>query len=143
MSVGSIYFFFFSSRRRHTRCALVTGVQTCALPISQKPAAAAAVEEEDLRRIAVRRELVRVAGLEFGDDAVGQKRAVAREGGEELDAAGKAGIVGEIDARFVESGGDGFEVEFGAGGGRYRAGDRSPFRPSSSRSEEQPSELQS
>src|SRR3546814_6896490 len=25
--------FYFSSRRRHTRCALVTGVQTCALPI--------------------------------------------------------------------------------------------------------------
>src|SRR3546814_11874743 len=29
--------FFFSSRRRHTRCALVTGVQTCALPISRYP----------------------------------------------------------------------------------------------------------
>src|SRR3546814_10442069 len=28
-----VSFFFFSSRRRHTRCALVTGVQTCALPI--------------------------------------------------------------------------------------------------------------
>src|SRR3546814_10657055 len=28
-----VYSFFFSSRRRHTRCALVTGVQTCALPI--------------------------------------------------------------------------------------------------------------
>src|SRR3546814_1282358 len=28
-----VVFFFFSSRRRHTRCALVTGVQTCALPI--------------------------------------------------------------------------------------------------------------
>src|SRR3546814_18385816 len=28
------YYFFFSSRRRHTRCALVTGVKTCALPIS-------------------------------------------------------------------------------------------------------------
>src|SRR3546814_4481814 len=27
------FFFFFSRRRRHTRCALVTGVQTCALPI--------------------------------------------------------------------------------------------------------------
>src|SRR3546814_4175811 len=27
------FFFVFSSRRRHTRCALVTGVQTCALPI--------------------------------------------------------------------------------------------------------------
>src|SRR3546814_9704939 len=30
-------FFFFSSRRRHTRCALVTGVQTCALPIYGLP----------------------------------------------------------------------------------------------------------
>ena len=30
-------FFFFSSRRRHTRCADVTGVQTCALPISGLP----------------------------------------------------------------------------------------------------------
>src|SRR3546814_1902680 len=29
-----LFSFFFSSRRRHTRCALVTGVQTCALPIS-------------------------------------------------------------------------------------------------------------
>src|SRR3546814_2689799 len=29
----SVIVFFFSSRRRHTRCALVTGVQTCALPI--------------------------------------------------------------------------------------------------------------
>src|SRR3546814_10747912 len=28
-----LFSFFFSSRRRHTRCALVTGVQTCALPI--------------------------------------------------------------------------------------------------------------
>src|SRR3546814_7078581 len=28
--------FFFSSRRRHTRCALVTGVQTCALPIYRR-----------------------------------------------------------------------------------------------------------
>src|SRR3546814_3811393 len=30
-----IFYFFFSSRRRQTRCALVTGVQTCALPIFQ------------------------------------------------------------------------------------------------------------
>src|SRR3546814_8524159 len=28
-----LFFFCFSSRRRHTRCALVTGVQTFALPI--------------------------------------------------------------------------------------------------------------
>src|SRR3546814_1322573 len=31
--VLELFCFFFSSRRRHTRCALVTGVQTCALPI--------------------------------------------------------------------------------------------------------------
>src|SRR3546814_9685329 len=31
--IFSLCFFFFSSRRRHTICALVTGVQTCALPI--------------------------------------------------------------------------------------------------------------
>src|SRR3546814_3175579 len=38
---------FFSSRRRHTRCALVTGVQTCALPISdgwRLPPEAAAIQ---------------------------------------------------------------------------------------------------
>src|SRR3546814_9772008 len=34
MRLSCLCIFFFSSRRRHTRCALVTGVQTCALPIS-------------------------------------------------------------------------------------------------------------
>src|SRR3546814_3599532 len=34
MVIADVDVFFFSSRRRHTRCALVTGVQTCALPIS-------------------------------------------------------------------------------------------------------------
>src|SRR3546814_17644098 len=33
ISVDCVSVVFFSSRRRHTRCALVTGVQTCALPI--------------------------------------------------------------------------------------------------------------
>src|SRR3546814_6659025 len=36
--------FFLSSRRRHTRCALVTGVQTCALPIFGAPSAGAAAQ---------------------------------------------------------------------------------------------------
>src|SRR3546814_7673123 len=36
--------FFCSSRRRHTRCALVTGVQTCALPISMIAALQAHIE---------------------------------------------------------------------------------------------------
>src|SRR3546814_9989878 len=37
-----VLFFFFSSRRRHTICALVTGVQTCALPIWLRPSSALA-----------------------------------------------------------------------------------------------------
>src|SRR3546814_2570522 len=43
-------FFFFSSRRRHTRCALVTGVQTCALPISRCCAAAGDRQASGRRR---------------------------------------------------------------------------------------------
>src|SRR3546814_5181040 len=35
IAVVGVLIFFFSSRRRHTRCALVTGVQTCALPICE------------------------------------------------------------------------------------------------------------
>src|SRR3546814_14271525 len=48
--------FFFSSRRRHTRCALVTGVQTCALPISatdhgHPSAATADLDRADAERL--------------------------------------------------------------------------------------------
>src|SRR3546814_1224412 len=49
--VGYIISFFFSSRRRHTRCALVTGVQTCALPIL-------------LRELCVGMDVVRVGSVE-------------------------------------------------------------------------------
>src|SRR3546814_8060807 len=38
---------FFSSRRRHTRCALVTGVQTCALPIFGD---VTVIKKEDLQK---------------------------------------------------------------------------------------------
>src|SRR3546814_16138479 len=38
--------FFFSSRMRHTRCALVTGVQTCALPISDAASASSAATDQ-------------------------------------------------------------------------------------------------
>src|SRR3546814_4148142 len=73
----SLYFcyslFFFSSRRRHTRCALVTGAQTCALPISVASriphaahglvhtAAAADLEGTDNRRLRVRPRVRQVA----------------------------------------------------------------------------------
>src|SRR3546814_8162602 len=44
------HFFFFSSRRRHTRFALVTGVQTCALPIYQ---IIACVGDDPIERLVV------------------------------------------------------------------------------------------
>src|SRR3546814_8946250 len=55
MRVYNIYnVFFFSSRRRHTRCALVTGVQTCALPISpqEQPETEAAPQEDQTQEAA-------------------------------------------------------------------------------------------
>src|SRR3546814_8923642 len=45
--------FFFSSRRRHTRCALVTGVQTCALPIYANAPFLRSDEEQRLNRKAL------------------------------------------------------------------------------------------
>src|SRR3546814_10083470 len=61
--------FFFSSRRRHTRCALVTGVQTCALPIYRK--------RRDLRSLANFHKGVNLSEpiLEL-DDTVAEFRAV-------------------------------------------------------------------
>src|SRR3546814_3422846 len=63
--------FVFSSRRRHTRCALVTGVQTCALPICAKSAsgmqprpAADVGMHTDLRRSGIRARRILVFGRE-------------------------------------------------------------------------------
>src|SRR3546814_19722384 len=50
--------FFFSSRRRHTRCALVTGVQTCALPISVLAQRPRHVQRRALQPEPARRQLV-------------------------------------------------------------------------------------
>src|SRR3546814_16049227 len=54
-------FFFLSSRRRHTRCALVTGVQTCALPIyveqHGRPRTAPVAGEIDIERIELQAEI--------------------------------------------------------------------------------------
>src|SRR3546814_7222077 len=71
--------FFFSSRRRHTRCALVTGVQTCALPIFRVELKA--LTRDDFRRILTEPEASLVTqykallgtegvDLQFADDAV-------------------------------------------------------------------------
>src|SRR5881409_4171509 len=60
--------FFFSSSRRHTRCETVTGVQTCALPISE--ALVARGQDEGAR-----------AGVETGEQLVGrsEERRVGKE----------------------------------------------------------------
>src|SRR3546814_10424679 len=52
--ISSCVIFFFSSRSRHTRCALVTGVQTCALPISRGHGFARIDPEIAIHMLAVR-----------------------------------------------------------------------------------------
>src|SRR3546814_13338380 len=67
--------FFFSSRRRHTRCALVTGVQTCALPISPSTHENGGVgSEAELRHFQV---LGRGALTDAGGSVVGRPVAGA------------------------------------------------------------------
>src|SRR3546814_5752824 len=60
--------FFFSSRRRHTRCALVTGVQTCALPIFR--IVETVMQVNDLRKRAMGRKIVKALGGEARGKAV-------------------------------------------------------------------------
>src|SRR3546814_5406428 len=54
MIVCLICIFFFSSRRRHTRCALVTGVQTCALPIYDEEVDVLELIRDSWRQIGVK-----------------------------------------------------------------------------------------
>src|SRR3546814_7802961 len=81
---------FFSSRRRHTRCALVTGVQTCALPISLN-AQASAIDfylrhdfvphgerfiEAGIEHQAMQRTLAGPTAIEDGDAAIATTTAL-------------------------------------------------------------------
>src|SRR3546814_4156792 len=86
--------FFFSSRRRHTRCALVTGVQTCALPIlanawtqggnpkavitsiGQKQTASAFAGLATSRRESGNKKITIVAGADFYVSDVGEVQFV-------------------------------------------------------------------
>src|SRR3546814_1012211 len=63
--------FFFSSRRRHTRCALVTGVQTCALPILLAASLIASVAEAAVAGDAPDNEIV-VTGLRESEAAAAE-----------------------------------------------------------------------
>src|SRR3546814_18437242 len=86
--------FFFSSRRRHTRCALVTGVQTCALPISATGAvttsASAAAPPEKICRITICRRSPQLTILAFHNPATDGsanpiRRAAAAKGSKVAD----------------------------------------------------------
>src|SRR3546814_8079811 len=63
--------FFFSSRRRHTRCALVTGVQTCALPILVRPAGLPAFTSGG--------RIPRIPAVRAGDQSRSEERRVGKE----------------------------------------------------------------
>src|SRR3546814_9365174 len=66
--------FFFSSRRRHTRFALVTGVQTCALPVALAVLRGGIVDlEEELQDPPV----ADLLGIEDDLDALGMGAVVA------------------------------------------------------------------
>src|SRR3546814_9558493 len=80
---------FLSSRRRHTRCALVTGVQTCALPISM---AAPTPEAIETARRKVQQAKARLQALEARAATLNRKADARRKiilGGLLLDAAMK------------------------------------------------------
>src|SRR3546814_6643459 len=79
---SAVSLFFVSSRRRHTRCALVTGVQTCALPISGILAAPTARLKDWLSRIGNNNAqgeyyLTDVVGLSVADRS--EERRVGKE----------------------------------------------------------------
>src|SRR3546814_7388436 len=109
--------FFFSSRRRHTRCALVTGVQTCALPICDNSVETVSVGDGELVAPEDVQQLVSTlsARMTVTDTAPREKFASfpsgsLRYGGEEFHAIGKA----------RKSGGEGksVSVRVDLGGGR-------------------------
>src|SRR3546814_1242447 len=83
-----VVLFFFSSRRRHTRCALVTGVQTCALPICctrgtaritelLRPGRQCKIEEAVDEVRAGKADIKRIANLDQGQGGEMRARGIA------------------------------------------------------------------
>src|SRR3546814_7636950 len=121
--------FFFSSRRRHTRCALVTGVQTCALPILGLALTIAMPERarEMLDRAGAMAERVRVEAGASGTPAPAGTPMAARSFGLCFTGGGENCVVD----------GDTFWID----GEKVRVADIDA--PETHRSEEHTSELQS
>src|SRR3546814_15343560 len=123
-----LVFLFFSSRRRHTRCSLVTGVQTCALPIFDPrvldlaPASAHRISVAKQRaRHTVPQDAINaliVAHVKVGSIVVRLKGGdpfIFGRGGEEVEAVSAAGLPVE-DRKSVGEGKSGsIRVDFGGG----------------------------
>src|SRR3546814_4342601 len=95
-------FFFFSSRRRHTRCALVTGVQTCALPILKSDL----FEQTNLRansqeRWALQNDQMLRVGL--GPDVLATKGAMVAYQGQVQFQHEKSGSMAKLAKKIVTS----------------------------------------
>src|SRR3546814_7189537 len=94
--------FFFSSRRRHTRCALVTGVQTCALPIfKQRQRRRVEVAGRELRKVArqqIRAEIV--ASLDAREQAIARVEVIAARNEIDTLAETEQTIGAAIEAQF-------------------------------------------
>src|SRR3546814_12937991 len=109
-----VSFFFFSSRRRHTRCALVTGVQTCALPIYRRSPVRPVLPKTSKLRLSWRsalRELARDHRELVGDRAegeTGQERQAADDqdyGDQQADPDRKSVVEGKSVSVSVDLGG--------------------------------------
>src|SRR3546814_11775777 len=79
--------FFFSSRRRHTRCALVTVVQTCALPILHgfkdqlEDLAFAELNKDGRDSVLARLDFLRGQGHDLSERIIGELRQCLAEEG--------------------------------------------------------------
>src|SRR3546814_6552857 len=134
--VGVYFIVLFSSRRRHTRCALVTGVQTCALPISPEEFSNVVIKTDtqngaitrlkDVARVELGSQDYGVRGVFNGQPGVGMA-VIQQPGANALDAAQL--VLDEIEAASAEFP-PGLEYQI-------------PFNPTEYRSEEHTSELPS
>src|SRR3546814_6283130 len=70
---------FFSSRRRHTRCALVTGVQTCALPICAEIGGSIDRAEFHPREKAAGQHIVELLGVQDVEPVLEQETRYRRD----------------------------------------------------------------
>src|SRR3546814_9852831 len=90
--------FVLSSRRRHTRCALVTGVQTCALPIS----AATSGSTSEVMNPQAKNNVVTEANAPVALLWVGMRLSTELASVIDLRSGGPGGAAGRVGGRFPQ-----------------------------------------